>query len=105
MNGPVMNTNTRMAEPRHGIRCTTSPTPTDLGLAMLIAESEDGRYEPVAIVANVREARGIAQHDYRSRINALSAAALPFCPYLYKVWARGANGEHRIVCEITDVLK
>jgi hypothetical protein len=32
----------------------------DLGLAMLIAESEDGQYEPVAVVANVGEAREIA---------------------------------------------
>jgi hypothetical protein len=31
---------------------------TDLGLAMLIAESEDGQYEPVAVVATVREGAG-----------------------------------------------
>ena len=34
---------------------------TDLGLAMLIAESEDGRHEPVAVVGTISEAREAAR--------------------------------------------
>ena len=34
---------------------------TDLGLAMLIAESEEGQYDPVAVVVNINEAREIAE--------------------------------------------
>ena len=78
---------------------------TDLGLAMLIAESEDGQYEPVAVVANVGEAREVAQQDLRSRMDRLEHGESPLCPYVYKVWARGIDGEHRIACEITDAIR
>jgi hypothetical protein len=78
---------------------------TDLGLAMLIAESEDGQYEPVAVVANVGEAREIASDDMASRMRRLEHGESPLCPYTYKVWARGIEGEHRIACEIKDLLK
>ncbi len=78
---------------------------TDLGLAMLIAESEDGQYEPVAVVANVGEAREVAQDDFRSRMERLEHGESPLCPYFYKVWARGIDGEHRIACEIKDALR
>ena len=77
---------------------------TDLGLAMLIAESEDGQYEPVAVVANVGEAREIALRDLRSRMQRLESGETPLCPHTYKVWARGIDGEHRIAHEITGVL-
>ncbi|MBZ5725128.1 MAG: hypothetical protein LAP87_09045 [Acidobacteriia bacterium] len=73
---------------------------TDLGLAMLIAESEDGQYEPVAVVANVGEAREVAQQDFRSRMDRLEHGETPLCPYVYKVWARGIDGEHRIATEL-----
>jgi hypothetical protein len=56
---------------------------TDLGLAMLIAESEDGQYEPVAVVANVGEAREVAHHDLRSRMERLEHGESPLCPYAY----------------------
>ena len=78
---------------------------TDLGLAMLIAESEDGQYEPVAVVANVGEAREVAQHDLRSRMDRLEHRESPLCPYEYKVWARGIDGDYRIAYEIKDLLK
>jgi hypothetical protein len=78
---------------------------TDLGLAMLIAESEDGQYEPVAVVANVGEAREVAQHDLRSRMDRLEHGESPLCPYEYKVWARGIDGDYRIAYEIKDLLK
>ena len=71
---------------------------------MLIAESEDGQYEPVAVVANVGEARD-RQHDMTSRMDRLEHGESPLCPYVYKVWARGIDGEHRIACEITDAIR
>jgi hypothetical protein len=52
---------------------------TDLGLAMLIAESEDGR-----------------------RLEKGEDAVL--CPFLYQVWARGTDGRYRLACEIADLL-
>ena len=74
---------------------------TDLGLAMLIAESEDGQYEPVAVIANVGEAREVAQQDLQSRMDRLEHGESPLCPYEYKVWARGIDGDYRIAVELT----
>jgi hypothetical protein len=77
---------------------------TDLGLAMLIAESEDGHYEPIAVVANVREAREVARRDFRDRMRRPEHPGERMCPHTYKVWARGIDGEQRIACEIKDDL-
>ncbi len=77
---------------------------TALGPAMLIAESEDGHYEPIAVVANVGEARYFAQEDFRSRMESLEKGGSPLCPYTYRVLARGIDGEHQVACEIKDAI-
>jgi hypothetical protein len=70
---------------------------TDLGLAMLIAEDEEGHYEPVAVASTINEAKEIAASDLRSRMRRLECADDPgICPYTYKVWARGIDGDYRI---------
>ena len=79
---------------------------TDLGLAMLIAEGEDGQNEPVAVVGTISEAREAAESDFRGRIFRLERnndAGL--CPTTYKLWARGVDGTYCLACEITDPLK
>lgn len=74
---------------------------TDLGLAMLIAEAEDGQYEPVAVVANVGEAREVAASDLAGRMRRLERGGDPgLCPHVYKVWARGIDGDYLLACEI-----
>ena len=87
----------------------TNPTPgfaieikddTDLGLAMLIAEDEDGHYEPVGVVVNINEAREIAASDMRGRQKELERGGTPMCPYEYKVWAQGIDGDYRVASEI-----
>ena len=78
---------------------------SDLGLAMLIAESEDGQHEPVAAVGTISEAREAAASDLRHRMQRLeSGDDAGLCPTLYKVWARGIDGTYRTACEITDIL-
>ena len=64
---------------------------TDLGIAVLIAESEDGGYEPVGPVSTVVEAREIAASDLRVRMKAQERGQETFCPDVYAVWARGAS--------------
>ena len=98
-----MKTTTKKQNQYNGLAVEITDA-TDLGLAMLIAESEDGQYEPVAVVANARGAREIAQENLRSRMERLEQGESPLCPSVYKVWARGIDGEHRIACEITDIL-
>ena len=73
---------------------------TNLGLAMLIAESEDGQYEPVGVVVSIDEAREIAAGDMRGRRRDLERGGAPMCPYLYKVWAPGIDGDYGIAGEI-----
>ena len=61
---------------------------------MLIAETDDGHYEPVAVVASIDEAREIAASDLRGRMRD-RAGETPACPVSYKVWARGMEGNYR----------
>ena len=70
---------------------------------MLIAESEDGHYEPVAMVATLGEACEIAQSDFQRRMRDLEAGESPLCPEVYKVWARNQDGEYLAACEIAAV--
>jgi hypothetical protein len=68
---------------------------------MLIAESEDGQYEPVGVVASIGEAREIAESDLRGRMRRLERGGDPgMCPSAYKVWANGIDGDYRIAIEL-----
>ena len=72
---------------------------------MLIAESEVGANEPIGVVGTISEAREAAQSDLRDRMHRLERGQeAGLCPTLYKVWARGIDGNYRIACEITDIL-
>ena len=74
---------------------------TELGSAMLIAEDEEGHYQPVASVISINEGREIAQDDLRRRTRLLECDADPgLCPYCYKIWARGIDGDLRVAAEI-----
>jgi hypothetical protein len=67
---------------------------------MLIVESADGAYQPVAAVSTIREAREIASRDRMARVEDLDRGGEPLCPERYVVWARGANGAYLTACEI-----
>ena len=77
------------ATPAFAIRLTDE---TELSGAMLIAEAETGSYLPVSAAATIAEARELAQHDLCLRMRQLEAGGQPFCPAVYKVWARGLGG-------------
>jgi hypothetical protein len=76
---------------------------TNLGLAMLIVESADGAYQPIATVSSIREAREIASRDRMSRVEDLDRGGEPLCPERYIVWARGAKGEYLPAQEIDAI--
>ena len=74
---------------------------TDLGLALLIVEDEEGHYEPVANATTINEAKELAADDLRRRRERLERDEDPgLCAYSYKLWARGTDGEFRVACEI-----
>jgi hypothetical protein len=74
---------------------------TELGLAMLIAEDEEGHHEPVAVASTISEAKEIAESDFRGRMRRLERGEDPgICPFTYKLWARGCDGDYRVAGEI-----
>jgi|SRR5579883_2496730 hypothetical protein len=74
---------------------------TELGLAMLVAEDEEGHYEPVGVVVSINEAREIAAGDMSGRMRRLERGSnAGLCPYEYKVWAQGIDGDYRVASTI-----
>jgi hypothetical protein len=66
---------------------------TDLGIAMLIVEDEEGHYEPINFASTLAEGFEMAKEDLRNRQEKLEADKDPgLCPWQYKVWARGLEG-------------
>ncbi len=68
---------------------------------MLIAELDDGMYQPVAAVSTIGEGREIAASDIRRRMHRLEQGSDPMCPARYLVWAQGDGGEYATISEIT----
>ena len=67
---------------------------TDLGIATLIVEDEEGHYEPVNYASSLGEGFEMAKEDLRNRQRKLEADQDPgLCPWEYKVWARGLEGK------------
>ena len=67
---------------------------TELGMAILVAEFDDGNYQPVAAVVSINEAREIAASDVRGRMRRLEHGGTPACPERYIVWAQGMDGDY-----------
>src|SRR5450432_2414357 len=72
----------------------------DLGIAFLIAETEDGQYEPIGPVNTVGDARELAEDDMRCRTRDLERGGTPSCPEVYKIWSRGYRGEYAVICQL-----
>jgi hypothetical protein len=67
----------------------------NLGIAMLIAETEDGQYEPNGPVATINEAIQCAQHDMANRMRDRSAAARRLAPRSTKSGPATTRGSTR----------
>jgi hypothetical protein len=98
----MKTTTNKPAKTYNGFAIPLEPD-TELGLAMLIAEDEDGHYEPVAVVASINEAKEIAESNMRYRMRDLERGGAPACPECYKVWAQGLGGEYITAREISAV--
>lgn len=84
--------------PRNEKRTITENT--DLGIGMLILESEDGVYQPVASVSTISEGREMAVSDMRRRMQLSERGSDPLCPARYLVWAQGDGGGYETVAVI-----
>ena len=66
---------------------------TDLGIATLIVEDEEGHYEPVNYASTLAEGFEMAKEDLHNRRRLLEIGGDPgVCPWQYKLWARGLGG-------------
>jgi hypothetical protein len=81
-------------------RTRTITETTDLEIGMLIAEAEDGTYQPVAAVVNISEGRELAASDMRRRMQRSEQGSDPMSPARYLVWAQGDGGVYATVAEI-----
>ncbi len=64
-------------------------TTRNLDCLLVIAEDEEGAYEPVALASTLSEAEELARSDYACRLRLLERDADPgLCPYVYRLWAR-----------------
>ena len=111
MNGDAMKNTTQRDERNKtrsfraafAARNRAEPTPgfaiqilrdTELGIATLIVEDEEGHYEPVNYASTLAEGFEMAKEDLRNRQKNLMADKDPgLCPWEYKVWARGLDGK------------
>jgi hypothetical protein len=75
-----------------GFAVELKPT-TDLGLAILMVIFENGRYEPVGVVASINEADEIAQHHHRHYRPSHPGYQIAN----YELWAQGLGGDYRRV--------
>jgi len=67
----------------------------ELGFAFLVAEDEEGHYEPIELVSTLNEAAEIAEADLKRRIKALDNDQDPgLCPYEYVLFARTISGRY-----------
>jgi len=82
---------------RHPLYGGVAPD-VDLGIALLIAETEDGHYEPVSPVATISEAREMAAHNMRARMRKVEKGGSPSCPETYQVWSRDYDGRYVVIC-------
>ena len=60
--------------------------------SLLIAEAEDGSYEPVGMVSTIEEARTLAAENLHQRRSDLTKGESPMCPDRYVIWQRGRKG-------------
>ena len=59
---------------------------------LVIAEDEDGGYEPVALASTPNEAEQMARSDFARRLRLLEQGCdAGLCPCVYRTWARRAG--------------
>ena len=78
---------------------------TELGIASLIVEDEEGHYEPVNYASTIDEGFEMAKEDFRLRLRRLVADEDPgLCPFEYKLWAQGLKGLQVVATWTADTL-
>jgi len=83
---------------KFALNTTNLKRENEIGAAFVVAQDEEGNYEPVALVGFVSEAEEIIADDLKRRFQKLDRDEDPgLCPYEYILWARGINGGYEII--------
>ena len=67
---------------------------------LIIAENEEGTYQPLNVAGSLNEAREMVDHDRKSRARELEQGKTPMCVYCYKIWNVGPDGSYKLAEEI-----
>lgn len=81
-------------------RMSTIGADADLGIAILIAESATGEYEPLGPVVSINEGHEIMACDLRNRIKDLEAGKETMKPAWYRIWCTDHDGTYAIIYEM-----
>ena len=87
------NTKTKRSQQNSPFACPIEEH-TELGLAMLMVEDDNGHYEPLGVVVSISEGREVAEDDFHRRLEQVQRGEEPRVPALYKVFARGTDGSY-----------
>ena len=70
--------------------------------AVLVAEDEEGRFQPLCVVSSINEAGDTAASDLKCRLDPLGRDEDPgICPYEHKVLPRGIEGKYITLVRIS----
>ena len=72
----------------------------DFGLTLIIAENEEGAYQPLAVAGSLNEAMKMVAHDRKSRMRDLEKVKSTMCVYCYKIWATAPDVPYMLSVEI-----
>ncbi len=77
-----------------------NPVTHSIDWLLVVAEAEDGGYEPVALASTPLEAEQLARLDFARRLRRLERNEdAGLCPHLYRIWAR-RRGQYESAGEI-----
>ncbi len=85
----------------NGIAIPLQPE-TPLGLAMLIAEDDEGHYEAVAVAGTIAEGKEVAANDYRNRRKHLEQGETRAVPVVVQSVGAGRRWRDRITFDLGD---
>jgi hypothetical protein len=101
-NGMARNKRNQTPKATPGFACEIKDD-TQLGLAMLIAEFGDGRYEPIGAVTSINEACEMAENNMQVRMRNVENGGDAACPESFVIWAQGIEGEYIVLRRIATI--
>lgn len=69
---------------------------------LIIAENEEGTYQPLNVAGSLSEAREMVDDHRKFCMQELEKGKTPMCVYSYKIWNVGIDGSYKLAEEIAS---